>query len=174
MGRLVGAWCLFFLFVLGCGDGAGPVCPAADGHCTTAHFSFSDGRSFWFAGVAAESSVGDQRTITATDAMEPYTIAIYWNQPKIEYDRRLTGTGVYTPNAVGGPVQLLVTRPHPTDPNRTRTSNTRHGTLTVLSIGKESGDVVSGTFEGIRLIRDKPDDKIDLTLTQGVFSVEVD
>jgi len=151
------------LLALGCGD-EGANCPAADGHCITAHFSFADGRSFYFGGAAKQSSMATMRSVTADDAVEPYTISIHWDSGKV------TGPGSYTPNTVGGQVQLYITRPHPTDPKKYRTSNTRHGTLIFDKVGKAKGEVTSGTFDGIRLIRDNPDDKIDLTLSEGTFS----
>lgn len=154
---------LVLLLVVGCGD-EGASCPAANGHCITAHFSFSDGKAFYFGGEAKQSAVSSLGSITATDPVEPYTVSIHWSQAKV------TGPGQHTPNVTGGAVQLYITRPHPTNPNKYRTSNTRYGTLTFSNLGKSKGDVTSGTFEGIRLIRDNPDDKIDLTLSEGTFS----
>lgn len=162
----IGGWCLAAFLLAGCGD-EGSNCPAVDGHCITAFFSFSDGNSFYFGGEATQSTMANMRSITANDAVEPYTVSIHWDHGKV------TGPGQHVPNTVGGALQFYITRPHPTDPNKFRTSNTRYGTLAFRAVGYAKGDVIAGTFDGIRLIRDKADDKIDLTLSTGVFSAVV-
>jgi hypothetical protein len=149
-----------------CGDDI--PCSVITGHCITARFSFAGSEAFDFSGPTSMSSKGGRTELKATDQVNaPYAISIQWDQTQI------SAPSSFTPNIVGGALELYITRPHPTDPRKVRTSKTEQGTLTFERISYLTGSVISGTFSGIRLTPTKPDDTIDLTVDEGKFSVRV-
>ncbi len=163
MSRLL--WFSLLLLIPGCGDDAPPECPDPDGRCVMAHFAFAGGDAFEFIGPSVYGALaGGKAEIKANDIARPYAVSIQWEVAKV------TGPGTHSPNVVGGPVEIYITRPHPTKPHPAfRTSNTRYGSLTFTAVGKASGQETAGTFTGLRLVRTASDDKIDLTISGGGF-----
>ncbi len=163
---------LFILLAVpGCGDedGGPPPCPDPEGLCIAAKFSFATGEEFYFVGLSSYSTPSAGKAqIKAWDAGDKiYAIAFIWDAAKI------TGPGSFTPRA-GATVELLVTRPHPTKPPPNfRYTSTRNGSLSFTAVSSAKGSVVKGVFDGLRLIRNDPDEKIDLTVSGGTFAAKV-
>lgn len=156
------------LLVPGCGDDM-PDCPDPNGRCVSAHFSLAGGDDFYFMGpsVLSLSSAG-KGEIKAQDISHPYAVSIQWSLAAV------TGPGTHSPNVTGGPVEIYITRPHPTKPYpNNRTSNTRYGSLTFTSVSTTKGQETAGTYDGLKLVRTASDDKIDLTITEGSFRAVV-
>ena len=154
------------LLALGCGDEA-PGCPDPNQRCIAAHFAMAGGDDFYFVGPSVLTlSASGKGEIKAQDIAQPYAVSIQWDLAKVN------GPGTHSPNVTGGPVEIYITRPHPTKPYPAfRISNTRYGSLTFTTVGTASGQETAGSFDGLRLVRTASDDKIDLTITAGTFKV---
>lgn len=146
--------------VSGCGDGAAWC--SGGGSCISAHLTFVEaGSELDFAQPARIATSGDTLSLGGSDLDTGYSVAITWQRESIPQP------GEYDANF--GDHRIWIGRPHPSEPDKTRLSTTSGGKIRYDSVGYDKGDVISGTFEGVELKRDDPDDTIHITLGEGVF-----
>jgi hypothetical protein len=144
----------------GCGDGAA-WCSGGTS-CISAHLTFVEaGSELDFAQAARIASSSNTLSLGGSDLDTGYSIAITWIRESIPQP------GEYDANA--GDHRIWIGRPHPGEPGKTRLSTTSGGKIRYDNVGYEKGDVISGTFEGVELKRDDPDDTVHITLQDGVF-----
>jgi hypothetical protein len=147
----------------------GAACGGGDGGggTFTASVTLTDGTTFAFDEPCEVSITGDTISIGGTDQGRPFGIAATWNSTVVlEPGTFDAATGVQN-------VLMFIMREHPTDPEMIRISSVNSGTITIDTLGYESGDVISGTFDDVVMMRDEPDDMVNIRLDDGSFSCTV-
>jgi len=120
--------------------------------CTTTRMEF-DGEVYW--------------GLEAKDIGRPLGIVITWKQTFVP------GPGSYPACSGLSDISTSIVRAHPTDPDSIRISTVGEGEIIFDQVGYTSGDPIAGTFGGVRMERDDPDDTIVITAEDGVFSCRV-
>jgi hypothetical protein len=148
----------------GCGDDAAWCSGGAS--CISARLTFvGAGNRLDFAHPAHIVSSSDTLSLGGSDLDTGYSVAITWKRESIPQP------GEYDANA--GDHRIWIGRPHPSEPGKTQLSTTKGGTIRYESVGYDKGAVIMGTFDGVELKRDDPDDTIHITLSEGVFLATV-
>jgi hypothetical protein len=133
----------------------------------TARVTLTDGTTFDFDEPCEVSVSGDTFTIGGTDAGRPFGIAATWSSTVV------VEPGTFDAASGVQNVLMFIMREHPTDPEMIRISSVNSGSITIDTLGYESGDTISGTFDDVELIRDDPDDMVHIRLDDGTFTCTV-
>lgn len=156
----------------GCGDEGGEGTPS-DGQQWESYIradgTMTDGTPIAFhrpaTGQIFETGVG----VSAVDVTKPFGIGINYSKDF------LTAPGTYSLKDEGlEDLSMYIVREHPTDPMKVRMSSVSEGSITFTKVGIKAGDVVEGTFENVRLVRDNEEEQVDIKLTTGEFKVTLD
>ena len=157
---------LFFLLA-GCNGGT----DADAEYFIRASVTMTDGSSFEFheACVVSQTTVSDESTwgLEAMDPTVPFGLVFFWKE---EY---ITGPGSHDVNEGLMDMSTMVVREHPTDPSQIRMSGVSEGTIVFEQIGYDTGDLIEGTFDDIRLDRDETDDTVHIQVVDGSFHCRI-
>ena len=120
--------------------------------CTTTSVDFA-GETSWSA--------------EARDVARPFGFVLSWRESFV------TGPGSFGPNEGVGDLDLFLVRAHPTEPGNVRASGVSEGQVVFEQVGYEPGDAIEGTFDGIVLDRNEPDDVVHIEADSGIFRCRV-
>ncbi len=106
--------------------------------------------------------------IEAKDISVPIGLVFSWKESHV------TGPGTHDASEGIGDFSVSVARQHPTDPSKVRISTAGDGRVTFSALDYAPGSAIDGTFDGIVMQRDEPDDQVHITADDGSFHCRVD
>jgi hypothetical protein len=142
-------------------------CGGGGGGSVTASVTLTDGTTF----TLSESCIVDSDRSTwgfeGVDYDRPFGVVATWDRGVVSQP------GTFGADDLADSVLMFLLREHPTDDTMVRVSSVNGGTITFTEVGYESGDRIAGTFDGVVLTRDDPDDMVMITVEDGAFDCEV-
>ncbi|MBN2497058.1 MAG: hypothetical protein JXR96_20870 [Deltaproteobacteria bacterium] len=154
------------LALSGCGSGDGQ---DVGEYAVRAHVTLTDGQEFDFA----------ERCVVSSMDFEEKT---YWGFEAKDMQRVFGLVFTWEESELGGPesfdladsgLDVMIVRPHPTEPGTIRMSGAQAGSVTFSQVGYTPGDRLEGSFDGLRLDRDEPDDTVHIAVDDGSFCCRV-
>jgi hypothetical protein len=142
--------------------GASPSACAATEPCIEADVTMTDGTTFRFAHPAVLVRHDGSVSLNAHDLDAQFGISI-------TFKPALLVAGQAYPSKTASPVWMSVYRAHPTNPGKMRMSSAERGTIVFDDAVTPAGDDAVGTFDGVVVERDDPEDAVKITLAAGRF-----